>query len=120
MFMKVSHIEFTARDLERAIEFYESVFGWKHLGGQPNYAMLGNSSNDCTVGILLSDKQSTTPRHGSTNVFFEVRDIHSVLSRATNLGGIVVKSETELSMGGAFALFADCEGNLVGVYRPPH
>ena len=51
-------------------------------------------------------------------MFFEVSEIEATLDKVNKLGGITVKHQTSLGMGGAFALFTDSEGNMVGIYQP--
>lgn len=122
---KVVHFEIPADDLERAKEFYGSVFGWEladmpemgytivkttpvdeqtHLPSEPgaiNGGMYRRSADAPSMPVLTID----------------VNSVDDTLKEIEAAGGRVLRPRTEIPGMGAFAYFTDPEGNALGLWE---
>jgi predicted enzyme related to lactoylglutathione lyase len=113
----VAMFEVVSDDHERAQTFYSALFEWKvqvdpAMGG---YGLVDTGAGD--TAIVGGIGPSTGP--GDTGVRFYVRvdDLAEFLARAVELGGTRLVEPTELPGGyGSFAVFADPDGNTVGLW----
>jgi predicted enzyme related to lactoylglutathione lyase len=113
----ICHIEIPTSDIEGAKKFYSELFGWKmNLIPAMNY-MAFETGREPGGGFLKVDKVVSG---GEQSVLIHVftEDIQVTLARATELGGIVVKEKVEIPDIGWYALFADPEGNVIGLFEP--
>ena len=123
---KVVHFEIPADDLDRAKEFYGSIFGWE----LPTMEMEGGAY----TGIVTSpvDEQTQMPtepgaingglvkREASTPaplVTIDVDGIDATLADIEARGGSTVLPRTPIPGMGAFAYFKDPEGNVLGLWE---
>ena len=51
-------------------------------------------------------------------IYVMVEDIEQTLSKAKELGGKIVKENTEIPKVGWFGLLSDLDGNTIGVFKP--
>jgi predicted enzyme related to lactoylglutathione lyase len=122
---KVVHFEIPADHLERAKQFYSSVFGWEladmpemdytvvkttpvdeqtQLPSEPgaiNGGMYRRSADTPSVPVLIIDVSS---------VDYSLKEIEAA-------GGRVRRPRTEIPGIGAFAYFTDPEGNALGLWE---
>jgi predicted enzyme related to lactoylglutathione lyase len=122
---KVVHFEIPADDVERAKNFYGSIFGWQlHDVPGMDYTSL------VTTPV---DEQNQMPREpGAINgglfrrsadapstpvVTIDVDSVDNALKQIEAAGGRVVQPRVELPGMGAFAYFTDPEGNVLGLWE---
>ena len=111
---KICHLEIPTTNLKRSGEFYKKLFGWKiDYGWGPDYAIF-NTGKGVLTGGGLDRKDKITP--GNIIIYVEVEDIDSMLTKAMELGGKKVKEKTEIPNVGWFGLFADLDGNQIGLF----
>ncbi|GAA4669770.1 VOC family protein [Nocardioides nanhaiensis] len=120
----VSWFEMPADDLDRAAGFYRSVFGWRTppMGADGAYALTvaaDEHGNPTEVGGINGGlHRRTDPADAGPVVNIHVADVDAVLQQVVAAGGQVVRPRTEVpEFGLSMALFADTEGNVLGVYR---
>ena len=126
---KVVHFELPADDLDRAKAFYSSVFEWEietvPLPGLGDYAGAVTTPVDPDTQIPLErgaingalvSRDSSTP---TPVVSLDVEAIDDALKAVEDGGGKVAVPRTEIPGMGAFAYFADTEGNVVGLWESP-
>lgn len=121
---KVSWFEMPADDIDRASTFYNKAFGWRTppMGAEGVYA-LTTSADDygnpieiggINGGIHLRAKEADA----GPVVNISVDDIDAALDQIVAAGGRVVQPRSVVEeFGLSMALFADTEGNVLGVYR---
>ena len=123
---EVVHFELPADNVERAQTFYRKTFGWKMdpIPGM-GYTMVGTSPSDengvpkepgaINGGMARREAPLNAP------VFtILVDDIEGSAKAIAKNGGKVVRKKMEIGGGmGYAAYFADCEGNIVGLYQRP-
>lgn len=123
---KVVHFEIPADDVDRAKEFYGSVFGW-----QLQTMSMGES--DYTIATTTPvDEQTQRPTEaGGINggmmqraqhtpapvITIDVEEIDQSLKEIESRGGSTVTPRTEIPGMGAFAYFKDPEGNVMGLWE---
>ncbi len=113
----VAWFEIISPDAERAGKFYSELFGWKVDSGPmaDGYALVDTQSGEGAVsgGIGPAD-QGSGP---SVKIYMRVDDLDAYLERAVALGGTRLVPPTDLPGDfGKFAIFADPDGNQVGLW----
>ncbi|MEU4512383.1 VOC family protein [Nonomuraea wenchangensis] len=98
-------------DAARARRFYEELFGWTVNAIDETYALVGGDGDRPAGGIGQAGPSS--PYTGIV-VYFAVDDVEAALARAEGLGGGRVMEPTPTPMG-RIAVFADLDGNQVGL-----
>ena len=122
---KVVHFEIPADDLERAKEFYGSVFGWE-LAGMPemDYTVVKTTPVDeqtqlpSEPGAINGGMYRRSADAPSMPVLtIDVNSVDDALKEIEAAGGRVLRPRTEIPGMGAFAYFTDPEGNALGLWE---
>jgi hypothetical protein len=123
----VVHFEIPADDLERAKDFYGSVFGWQlatmAMPGGGDYTgvtttpfdeetMLPTQPGAINGGMMQRDDVTPAPV-----LTIDVEGIDEALREIEARGGSTVSPRTEIPGMGAFAYFKDPEGNVLGLWE---
>jgi predicted enzyme related to lactoylglutathione lyase len=124
---KVVHFEIPADDVERAKDFYGSVFGWEL---QTQQMEGGDYTSAKTTSV---DEQTQLPTEpGAINgglyqrsegapstpvITIDVDAIDDALKQVEDKGGSTVLPRTAIPGMGAFAYFKDPEGNVLGLWE---
>jgi uncharacterized protein len=123
---KVVHFEIPAEDLDRAKNFYGSVFGWD-LQTVP--MEVGEYTSVRTTDVDDQTQQPTEPgainggmfvrdeRLTSPVITIDVDGIDDALKQIESEGGSTVTPRTPIPGMGAFAYFKDPEGNVLGLWE---
>jgi predicted enzyme related to lactoylglutathione lyase/CBS domain-containing protein len=111
----VVHFEIGAADGERSRRFYSELFGWGvDVDERTGYGVVRTGSE---VGIAGGIASSPPGVPSWVTFYVAVPDLDAALARAGVLGGRTVVAPTEIGPGMAFAMFADPEGNIIGLFR---
>lgn len=124
---KVVHFEIPAEDLDRAKEFYGSVFGWK----MQTMPMPGGGEYTSVVTTPVDEQSQMPTEAGAINggmfqrteltsapvITIDVEAIDEALRQVEASGGATVTPRTSIPGMGAFAYFKDPEGNVVGLWE---
>lgn len=108
----VVHFEINARDAKRAQEFYANLFGWKINAN--NSIRYGLVDTGVKMGINGGIAQAEGEKPFVT-FYAQVENPRKYLDKAVDLGAKVVVPVTVIPNMVTFALFADPDGNLVGI-----
>ena len=114
----VRYLEIPVNDIDRAIAFYEFVFGIElERAVVDGYAMahfpsLGDGGG---ADVTLAQGDVYVPSKAGAIVYFHVPDIDAVMSRATERGAAVLYAKKEVSEGTWVAEFEDSEGNRIAL-----
>jgi predicted enzyme related to lactoylglutathione lyase len=112
----VTHFEVNARDAKAQQKFYGDVFGWKIDTNNPdNYGMA--MAQDGKRGINGGIGASQDGRSWVT-FYVESTDLAGSLATVERSGGRTIMPPTSAGPV-SFALFADPEGNVVGLASMP-
>ena len=113
----VVHWELMSKDPEKGSEFYKKVFDWKiqHMP-EMNYRMVETGGQGgINGGILKPEREGPWP--GNMTMYIAVDDLASYRKRIVAAGGKICVEEQEVPGMGAFSLFTDPEGRMMGIWR---
>jgi predicted enzyme related to lactoylglutathione lyase len=122
---KVVHFEIPAEDLERAKGFYGEVFGWElntmPMGGG-EYTTVTTTPTDERMmptepGSINGGMMTRTDETPAPVITIDVEAIDDALAQIEAKGGRTVTPRTPIPGMGAFAYFADPEGNVMGLWE---
>ena len=113
----VAFFEIVSTEPERVQKFYAELFGWQvaadpAMGG---YALVDTGAGEDAVGGGIGP--ADTPAEAGVKIYMRVDDLDGYLDRAERLGGRRLVPPTDLPGDyGRFAIFADPDGNPVGLW----
>ena len=110
----VTHFEINAQDAPATQKFYRDLFGWGIDADNPdNYGMIDTKTKGTGINGGIGASQQ-----GKSWVTFYVEcdDPAATLAKVERLGGRRVMEPME-SMNVTYALFADPEGNVIGLAK---
>lgn len=121
---RITHFEIQADDIERAIKFYQSVFGWEFPKWMDNYWGVMTAPKDSTEpginGGLLKRPTKTPPHEFGTNAFVctvVVENFDEIAKKIETAGGIVAMPKYAIPGIAWQGYFIDTEGNTFGVHQ---
>lgn len=110
-----------ADDVDRAVGFYEAVFGWQFEPWGPPGFYLIRTGDEASPGVQGLLHKRHEPRSGTgLNGFeptFAVDDVDAVLAAVEANGGTVTIGKSPIPTVGVLVRFLDTEGNDVGAMR---
>jgi hypothetical protein len=107
----VVHFEVTGRDVEKLHTFYRDLFDWKTQAiPEMGYVLVEKEGDGIAGGIGQSSAG------GLVTFYVQAEDPQAVLDEAVRLGGTVIK-EVDAMPEVTLAMFADPEGNVIGVVK---
>jgi uncharacterized protein len=118
----ISWFQIPCRDFARGRRFYETILAVSLQDMvAPGMQMAGFpvDPEKGEVGGAIVTGEGATPSSEGTTVFLNGGDdLQTVLDRVTGAGGAILMPKTKIEMEGAgyFAMFADTEGNTVGLF----
>ena len=112
----VVHFEIMGAEAKKTQQYYADLFGWKVDTNNPmDYGMASTKDGELGIdGGLGGGDQSGGTR---VTVYAQVDDPQAYLDKAVALGGTVVMPVTEIPDAVTMALFADPDGNLMGLVK---
>ena len=111
----VVHFEVLGKDGEALQSFYSDMFDWKINADNPmSYGIVETGGEGPGIGGGIATSPTGT---GHVTFYVAVPDPQAALDNAERLGGTTIMGVTEIPDMVTFALFADPEGNVVGVVR---
>lgn len=119
---RVVHFEIHAQDPERALAFYQGVFGWtSNRWGEAPYWLLSSGAEGPGIDGALILRRGPPPADGqAVNAFVcsvDVPDADATVAAVVAHGGTVAVPKMALPGVGWVAYVKDTEGNLLGVYQ---
>lgn len=112
--------EVNARGIDKAIAFYETVFGWgaetNPIGeGQPDYTSFSAGDQQIAGGMEMESRfPAEVPSYWM--IYFNVDDLDGSFKRAVELGATEVVPPTPMP-GGHFAIINDPQGAMFGLLK---
>jgi predicted enzyme related to lactoylglutathione lyase len=122
----IAHFMIPADNVDRAKHFYRTLLGWKiepaKTPTDPS-KMAAMQYHDISTGTAKEGTLNTGglyKRHMTESIisFVEVGDIDKVLSKVEKLGGRITMPKEEIKGVGLTAVIQDCEGNVIGLWKP--
>ncbi len=118
---RVAHFDVYADDVERAIAFYQKVFGWsiEKVEGM-DYWLITTGEGEPGIDGGLSQRESPTrgnvPQFGFTCTV-DVQDIRAAFAAVVAAGGSEVHQPDPVLGVGYLAYVRDTEGNHLGLMQ---
>lgn len=110
----VVHFEVVGKDPKKLQDFYGKLFDWKIDANNPmQYGLVAKEEAGVGGGIGAAEKGMP----GHVTFYIEVKDPDEHLKKVQKLGGKVIVPTTVIPDMVTFALFADPEGNMVGLVK---
>ena len=110
----ITHIDTPVSDIAAAQDFYSGLFGWQISAppGFEDYPMWQAPNKISGGGLAPREDGFTQPRS-----YVEVDSIDETLAKVTESGGSVVMERSPISETSWWAIFADPDGNHIGLYE---
>ena len=109
---KINYVEFPAKDISVAKEFFSKAFGWNFVDYGPDYTAFSEEGLD--GGFFTSDLSSSTA-DGSTLIVFYSNKLESTQTKIESAGGKIIKPIFSFPGGRRFH-FSDPNGNEYAVW----
>ncbi len=112
----VVHFELWSKDPARISSFYEQVFGWKinHVP-EMNYRVVETGGKGGINGGIMQPKDGPWP--GNMAFYLDVPDLDAAAAKVKAAGGTMIVEKTEIPGMGAFSLFSDPDGRVLGLWK---
>jgi predicted enzyme related to lactoylglutathione lyase len=111
----VTHFEINAQDAPATQKFYRDLFGWGIDADNPqNYGLIDTKTKGTGINGGIGASQDG---RSFVTFYVETDDPHSMLAKAERLGGRRVMEPMDAGQGLIYALFADPEGNVIGLAK---
>ena len=112
---RVVHFEVEADQPERAIKFYETVFGWKiqKWEGPIDYWLITTGKKD-EAGIDGGLSKRTEGEPSTVNTI-DVPSVDQYITKVESNGGTIVRLKMAVPGVGWMAYFKDPDGNMFGM-----
>lgn len=108
----VVHFEIVGKDRKALESFYHNLFGWKiESMDAMNYGLVTAEEHGIAGGITTMNDQT------AVTFYAQVPDSDATLATVKANGGTVLVPTTVVPDMVTFALFADPEGNVVGLVQ---
>lgn len=130
----VNHFEILADDLDRAVTFYRTVFGWKIQEWQDSgyflidtgeFPEVNKDGKTFTIGVngaimkRKGDNFKFLSQKGSGFVcYIGVQNYEESKAKIEEAGGKSLNEKTEMKGVGIYSYFEDTEGNVFGLIEP--
>ena len=115
------YFEIPVADLERAMRFYSSVFGYdftrETIHGN-EMAMFPLDMNAEGITGALSKGEVYVPSKHGTLIYLNVDNIDETLKRVLAHGGHMLFPKAQAGSHGFVAEFEDSEGNRIAIFQP--
>ena len=109
----IVHIEFKSSDFARTSAFYAKLFDWQTQSNASGSYMKFDGSDGPSGGWVRADLvQSPGPI-----AYLTVDDLASKLDAVEEAGGRVLVRSMPFAGGGEIGLFADPDGNVIGLWQ---
>ena len=109
---KINYVEFPAKNIQAAKDFFRAVFNWSFEDYGPDYTAFSNEGLD--GGFFKSDLSVSTST-GSALVVFYSKDLEETQSKIESAGGSIIRPIFSFPGGRRFH-FCDPNGNEYAVW----
>lgn len=114
---RISYLDFSADDPDRAVNFYSRVFGWqinKWDGPKEYWEIKTGESNEPGINGGLSKRE----RIGEwTTPFINIPSIDQYINKIESNGGKIIQPKTAIPSIGYTLIFKDTESNTIGLFE---
>jgi predicted enzyme related to lactoylglutathione lyase len=113
MAVEIIHIEFKSANFARTSEFYARLFDWKmEQNASASYMKLSGAGGPSGGWVRADLVQAPGPI-----AYLPVDDLEAKLTEVERAGGRVLVRSLPFAGGGEIGLFADPDGNVLGLWQ---
>jgi len=118
----VVHWELMSKDPAKVSAFYEGIFGWKvqHVP-ELNYRIVDTGGEGgINGGIFRPDREGPDPKNpwpGNMVFYINVDDLAKFRKKVVAAGGKIHVEHQDVPGMGAFSLFTDPDGRMMGLWQ---
>lgn len=111
----IVHWELMSKDPAKVSDFYAKIFDWK-VENMPemNYRLVDTGGGGINGGIFKPEREGPP---GNMTLYIGVDDLAAYRKRIVAAGGKICVEEQEVPGMGAFSLFTDPEGRMMGLWK---
>lgn len=111
-------IDLTSSDIERAQDFYGTIFGWTFESAGPEYGGYVNAAKDGhpVAGLMANRPEMAIPDNWGT--YFRTADVNASVSAVAAAGGSCFMGPMEVPAKGHMSLVSDPSGAVLGLWQP--
>lgn len=110
--------EYGSQGLDKAVPFYEQVFGWnakkQNMGGM-DYTIFNNGDEQAAGAFTMPSEMSDVPANWLT--YFEIADIDKALETIMANSCHIIMPKTFFDSVGHVCVFSDPQGAVVGLVQ---
>jgi predicted enzyme related to lactoylglutathione lyase len=111
----VVHWELWSRDAKKVSDFYSKVFDWQiKFIPEMNYHLVDTGGQGGINGGIMTPKEGPWP--GNMAFYIDVDDLAAYNAKIKEAGGKIVVERMEIPGVGAFSLFEDPDGRVMGMW----
>jgi hypothetical protein len=110
---KICYIEIPTTDVSRSVAFYQTVFGWKTRTRGDGSTAFDDGAGEVSGAWVTGRPSSPTP---GLLIYVMVDDVARTSEVVTAAGGRIT-TPLDRNAPEWFALFADPDGNVLGLYQ---
>jgi len=112
----VVHFEIAGKGGKRLQEFYAKLFDWniRVEAAMGNYGLVEAGEAGGIGGGIFQTPEGVPPY---VTIYVAADDLQAYLDKAESLEGKAIVPPTPIPSVGAFAMFQDPEGNVVGLFK---
>ena len=116
MSQPVVHFEFWSKEPGACSKFYTDVFGWniKHVP-EMDYHVIDKTGKGGIGGGIFTPKQGDWP--ANLALYIDVDELAPYREKIVAAGGKILVEEQQVPGVGAFCLFADPDGRVLGCWK---
>ena len=112
----VVHWEMWSEDPGRASEFYSRAFGWAIREIPEMSYHLAESGGESGIGGGIMKPQEG-PWPAKMTMYIDVEDLAAARKNVVEAGGKIIVEEVDMPGVGAFSLFEDPDGRVMGLWK---
>lgn len=110
---KICYLQIPTTDISRSVAFYQKVFGWKTRTRGDGSTAFDDGVGEVSGAWVTGRPSSPTP---GLLIFVMVDDV-AITSEAVTAAGGRIDTPLDRNAPEWFALFADPDGNVLGLYQ---
>ncbi len=111
--VEIAHIEFKSANFARTSEFYAKLFDWQmEQNASASYMKLAGGDGPSAGWFRADLVQSPGPV-----AYLPVDDLEAKLAEVEQAGGRILVRNLPFAGGGEIGLFADPDGNVLGLWQ---
>lgn len=114
----VMHFEMWSENPDKTSDFYKKAFDWDiQFMKEMNYHLITPEKDQGIGGGMVKIEDGKTPGPGNMTMYISVEDLGAYRNKITEAGGKIIHEEIEVPGAGAFCLFQDPDGRVMGIWK---